>query len=229
MRLPVAAKRDGTKHQLESEVSPYLCGIVLGEVDEYDSDRETREGNRCTTRARRGATVPSYSPACLQDGCWRDHAIFSIGRGNSLRSSQTRELASTSAPSFLSACREQTVASERVVHHPERIRPTNCRTAAKEPGLNRNIISKWRIASRVCVSPARSAGLGWSSDSHLRLDSVMKNSERVARRQSVERNLSLRKVRREFSRYPYHSLSGAISSVQKCASRSSSRNGRETT
>ena len=166
---------------------------------------------------RRGATIPSYSPACLQDGCRRRHPIFSIGRGNSLRSSRTRELASTSAASFLSACRAQPVASERVVHHPDRIRPPNCRTAAKEPGPNSNIISKWRIASRVRVSLARSAGLGWSLDSHLRLAWAMKNSMRVARCRSAQRNSTSRWVRCGSSRYPYNSSSGAISSVQNCA------------
>jgi hypothetical protein len=45
----------------------------------------------------------------------------------------------------------------------------------------------------------------------------MKNSERVAPRQSVERNLNSRRVRREFSRYPYHFSNGAISTVQNCA------------
>jgi hypothetical protein len=45
----------------------------------------------------------------------------------------------------------------------------------------------------------------------------MKNSERVAQRQIVERNLNSRGVRREFSMYPYHSLSGATSTVQNCA------------
>src|SRR5437016_9331784 len=38
----------------------------------------------------------------------------------------------------------------------------------------------------------------------------VKNSERVARCRSVERNLSSRLVRREFSRYPCHSLNGAF-------------------
>jgi hypothetical protein len=112
--------------------------------------------------------------------------------------------------------------------------PPSARTATKFPSprkcglggtpsrlkslrFKRNIIMEWLIPSRVRASPARSAGLRWSSDSHPRLDWAMKNTERVARRRSVERNLSLRRVRRESSRYPYHSLSGAISTVQNCA------------
>jgi hypothetical protein len=91
------------------------------------------------------------------------------------------------------------------------------RSQSKCCDLKGNIIDQWPIALRVRASPVRSAGLGWSSDSHPRLDRAMKNSERVAPRQSAERNLNSRRMRREFSRYPYHSLSGVISTVQNCA------------
>jgi len=83
--------------------------------------------------------------------------------------------------------------------------------------LKRNIIDRWPIALRVRASPVRSAGLGWSLHSHPKLDWAMKNSEQVAPRRSVERNLNSRRVRREFSRYPYHSLSGATSFDPNCA------------
>jgi hypothetical protein len=82
--------------------------------------------------------------------------------------------------------------------------------------FKRNIIMEWRIASRVRASPARSAGLGWSSDSRPKLEWAMKNSERVARPRSVGKNLNSTLMRRGFSRYPYYSLSAAISSVQNC-------------
>lgn len=91
------------------------------------------------------------------------------------------------------------------------------RAQSKAMRLKRHIIVRWRIASRVRASPARSAGLGWSSGSHLRLDWALKNTERAARRRSVERNLNSAQMRCEFLRYPYHCLSGAISSVQNCA------------
>ena len=76
--------------------------------------------------------------------------------------------------------------------------------------FKRNIIMEWRTASRARASLVRSAGLGWVSDSRPKLEWAMKNSERVARCRSVERNLSSRLVRREFSRYPCHSLNGAF-------------------
>jgi len=82
--------------------------------------------------------------------------------------------------------------------------------------FKRNIIMEWRTASRARASLVRSAGLGWVSDSRPKLEWAMKNSERVARPRSVGKNLNSTQMRREFSRYPYHSLSGAISSVQHC-------------
>ena len=45
----------------------------------------------------------------------------------------------------------------------------------------------------------------------------MKNSERVARCRSVERNLSSTQVRRGFSSCLYHFSNGATSTVQNCA------------
>ena len=114
------------------------------------------------------------------------------------------------------------------VHHPVCVRPQNSPSprkwglggkpsSSKSLRFPRNIISEWRIASRVRVSPARSVGLGWSSDSHLRPGWLLKNSWRVARRRSVGRNLSLRRVRREFSSCLCRCSSGAISTVQNCA------------
>ena len=115
----------------------------------------------------------------------------------------------------------------RSVHHPRCVwsekpevqggRAWRAALAIKVLRLKRNIIARWPIALRVRASPVRSAGLGWSSDSHPRLDRAMKNSERVAPRQSVERNLNSSGVRREFSSYPYHSSSVATSFDLNCA------------
>lgn len=80
-----------------------------------------------------------------------------------------------------------------------------------------NIIERWRIVLRARASLVQSAGLGWSLDSHLTLDWAKKSFERIARRQSVGKNLNSRKARCGFSKYPCHFLNGAISSVQNCA------------
>lgn len=80
-----------------------------------------------------------------------------------------------------------------------------------------NIIERWRIVLRARASLVQSAGLGWSLDSHLTLDWAKKSFERIARRRSVGKNLNTSLVRRGFSKYPYHCLNGAISSVRNCA------------
>jgi hypothetical protein len=119
------------------------------------------------------------------------------------------------------------VKRHRSVHHPrcvwpqkpqaEKGNPWSAAFAIKVLRLKRDIIIRWRIASRARASPVRSAGLGWSSHTHPKLDCAMKHSEQVARCRSVERNLNSSGVRREFSRYPLHFLSGGISTVQNCA------------
>jgi len=80
-----------------------------------------------------------------------------------------------------------------------------------------NIIERWRIVLRARASLVQSAGLGWSLDSHLTLDWAKKSFERIARRQSVGKNLNTSLATRGFSKYPYHFLNGAISTVQSCA------------
>jgi hypothetical protein len=80
-----------------------------------------------------------------------------------------------------------------------------------------NIIDRWQIVLRARASLVQSAGLGWSLDSHLTLDWAKKSFERIARRQSVGKNLNTSLVRRGFSKYPCHFLNGAISSVRNCA------------
>jgi hypothetical protein len=59
--------------------------------------------------------------------------------------------------------------------------------------------------------------LGGSFDSHLTLDRAKRSFERIVRRPSVRKNLNSWQARRGFSRYPYHCLNGAISTVQNCA------------
>ena len=76
--------------------------------------------------------------------------------------------------------------------------------------LKRNIIIRWRIASRVRASPVRSAGLGWLLDSHLTVDGGEKSFERIARRRSAGKNLSSNLERLVFSKFHYHCLSAAI-------------------
>lgn len=55
---------------------------------------------------------------------------------------------------------------------------------------------------------------GWR---YLTLDWAKKSFERIARRQSVGKNLNTSLVRRGFSKYPCHFLNGAIPSVRNCA------------
>ncbi len=80
-----------------------------------------------------------------------------------------------------------------------------------------NIILKWRIALRARASLVQNVERGLSSHSQTSLDQAEKSSGRTARHRSVGKNLSSRLVRRGFSRYPYHCLNGAISTVQTCA------------
>jgi hypothetical protein len=120
-----------------------------------------------------------------------------------------------------------TVRRCRSVHHPrcvwsqkpqvQRGRAWRAALAIKVLRLKRNIIIRWRIASRVRASPVRSAGLGLWFDTETKVERAGKRSEKGVPRQNVERNLNSKRMRREFSRYPYHSLSGAISTVQNCA------------
>src|SRR5207244_11361749 len=75
-------------------------------------------------------------------------------------------------------------------------------------------IDKAHSIGSPCVSGPK---CGTWSHSQTSLDQAEKSSGRTARHRSVGKNLSLRLVRRGFSRYPYHCLNGAISTVQTCA------------
>src|SRR2546426_5425347 len=68
------------------------------------------------------------------------------------------------------------------------------------------------IASSCVTCPKLERGLSSPS-----LNQAEKSSGRTARHRSEGKNLSSRLVRRGFSRYPYHCLNGAISTVQTCA------------